>query len=91
MTEQRSAQLAAIIATSSDAIISIGTDLAVQTWNPGAQRLFGYSEAEAVRRSIVELIIPDAYEAERSALYAAAIGRRTAVLKETVRQHKDGR
>jgi PAS domain S-box-containing protein len=83
-------QLAAIIAASSDAIISVGTDLAVQTWNAGAQRLFGYSEAEAIGRSIVELIIPDACEAE-SATYTAAMSSRTAVLKETVRRHKDGR
>jgi PAS domain S-box-containing protein len=89
--EQRSAQLAAILAASSDAIISIGTDLAVQTWNGGAQRFFGYSEAEAIGRSIVELIIPAACESERSAIYAAAINRRTATLKETVRRHKDGR
>ncbi len=61
---KRNAQLAAIVAASSDAIISIGTDLTVQTWNAGAQRLFGYSEAEAIGRLIVELIIPTAYEAE---------------------------
>jgi PAS domain S-box-containing protein len=89
--EQRSAQLAAIVAASSDAIISIGTDLAVQTWNAGAQRLFGYSEAEAIGRSIIELIIPEAYELECSAIHAAAISSRTAVLKETMRRHKDGR
>jgi PAS domain S-box-containing protein len=91
MEEQRSAQLAAIVAASSDAIVSIGTDLAVQTWNPGAQRLFGYSESEAVGRSIVELTTPAAYEAEYSAIYADAMSSRTAVLKETVRRHKDGR
>jgi PAS domain S-box-containing protein len=78
MDEQRSAQLAAIVAYS-DAIISIGTDLAVQTWNSGAQRLFGYSEAEAIGRPIVELIIPGAYETEHSAIYAAAINSRAAV------------
>jgi PAS domain S-box-containing protein len=87
MPEQRLAQLAAIVAASTDAIVSIGTDLAVQTWNAGAQRLFGYSEAEAIGRSIVELIIPNAYESEHSAMYAAAMNNRTAVLKETVRRH----
>ncbi len=45
VAERRNAQLAAIVAASDDAIISIGTDLVVQTWNPGAQRLFGYDEA----------------------------------------------
>jgi PAS domain S-box-containing protein len=90
VAERRNAQLAAIVAASSEAIISIGTDLAVQTWNAGAQRLFGYGEAEARGRAITELIVPDAYEADRSAIYAAAMRRRTAVLKETARRHKDG-
>ncbi len=85
------AQLAAIVAASDDAIISVGTDLAVQTWNAGAQRLFGYSETEARGRPITELIGPDVYEAEVSKIYAAAMRCGTAVLKETVRRHKDGR
>jgi PAS domain S-box-containing protein len=89
--ERRNAQLAAIVAASSDAIISVGTDLAVQTWNAGAQRLFGYSEAEARGRTIIELIVPKVYEAESAAIYAAAMSRRTAVLKQTVRRRKDGR
>jgi PAS domain S-box-containing protein len=91
MEKQRSAQLAAIVAASGDAIISIGTDLAVKTWNAGAQQLFGYGEAEAIGRSVVELTIPGPYEAEHAAIYAAAMSNRTAVSKETVRRHKDGR
>jgi len=89
--EPRNAQLAAIVAASDDAIISVGTDLTVETWNPAAQRLFGYEEAEARGQSIVALIIPDAYQAEHAAIYAAATTSRTAVMKETVRRHKDGR
>src|SRR5262252_1631498 len=90
MAERHSARLAAIVASSSDAIISVGTDLSVHTWNAGAQRLFGYSEAEARGRAITDLIVPDAYEAERSAIYAAAMRYMSTVLKETVRRHKDG-
>jgi PAS domain S-box-containing protein len=90
VAERRNAQLAAIVAASGDAIISIGTDFAVQTWNAGAQRLFGYGEAEARGRTLTELIVPDVYEAESAAIYAAVMSGRTA-LKETVRRHKDGR
>src|SRR6266478_8907789 len=71
--EWHNAQLAAIVAASGDAIISAGTDLAVQTWNAGAQRLFGYSEAEARGRAITELIVPKVYEAESAAMYAAVM------------------
>jgi PAS domain S-box-containing protein len=89
--ERHNAQLAAIVAASGDAIISAGTDLAVQTWNAGAQRLFGYGEAEARGRTLPELIVPDVYKAETAAICAAVMNDRTAVLKETVRRHKDGR
>jgi PAS domain S-box-containing protein len=89
--ERRNAQLAAIVAASGDAIISAGTDLAVQTWNAGAQRLFGYGEAEARGRTLPELIVPDFYKSETAAIYAAVMSDRTALLKETVRRHKDGR
>jgi PAS domain S-box-containing protein len=91
VAEHRNAQLAAIVAASSDAIISAGTDLAVQTWNAGAQRLFGYGETEARGRTLPDLIVPDVYRAETAAIYAAVMSDGTALLSETVRQHKDGR
>jgi PAS domain S-box-containing protein len=89
--ERHNAQLAAIVTASGDAIVSAGTDLAVQTWNSGAQRLFGYGESEARGRTLLELIVPDFYKSETAANYAAVMSDRTAVLKETVRRHKDGR
>ena len=89
--ERRNVQLAAIVTASGDAIISAGTDLGVQTWNAGAQRLFGYGEAEARGRRLTELIVPDVYKAETGAIYAAVMSDGTAQLKETVRRHKDGR
>jgi PAS domain S-box-containing protein len=90
VAERRNAQLAAIVATSGDAIISVGPNCVVLTWNAGAQRLFGYSEAEARGRTLTELIVPDVYEAESVAIHTAVMSG-TAVLKETVRRHKDGR
>jgi two-component system, NarL family, sensor histidine kinase UhpB len=87
--ERRNAQLAAIIAASDDAIISLGTDFVVQTWNAGAQRMFGYGEAEARGRSLTELIIPDADKDESAAILAAVLNGQT-VLKALLRTHKDG-
>ena len=87
----RNAQHAPIVADSGDAIISIGTDLTVQTWNAGAQRLFGYGEAEARGRRLTELIVPDAFAAGRSAIHAAVMSGSPALLKETLRRRKDGR
>jgi len=49
--------LASIIASSDDAIISKSLDGVIQTWNAGAERLFGYTAEQAVGRHI-SLIIP---------------------------------
>ena len=90
VAERRNAQLAAIVAASDDAIISVGADFVVQTWNAGAQRLFGYGEAEAQGRRLSELIVPDVYEAESVAIHTTVVSGGT-VLKEILRRHKDGR
>ena len=87
--ERRNAQLAALVDASEDAIIGLGTDLRIQTWNAGAHRLFGYSEAEARGRAITELIIPDEYASEIADSYAAVMSGRP-VLKMSMRRHKDG-
>jgi PAS domain S-box-containing protein len=87
--EHHNAQLAAIVAASGDAIISLGTDFVVQTWNAGAQRMFGYAEAQARGHRLTELIIPDADKDESAAILAAVLNGHT-VLKELLRRHKDG-
>jgi PAS domain S-box-containing protein len=47
-----------ILSTRSDAIVSADRDGIIGFWNPGAERLFGYSRDEAVSRSL-DLIIPE--------------------------------
>ena len=83
-------QLAAIVTSSSDAIISLGLDQIVRTWNPGATLLFGYAEAEAVGRTIDELIVPDDLRAERARIYETIRSGQQATAKDTVRRRKDG-
>jgi PAS domain S-box-containing protein len=87
--ERRNAQLASLVDASDDAIIGVATDLTVQTWNAGAQRMFGYEEAEALGRPIAELIVPDACAAELVANHAAVMSGRS-VKKASMRRHKDG-
>ena len=55
------AMLAAILAASHDALICHSSDGAITLWNPGAERLFGYSRSEAVGRDI-SLIVPAGHE-----------------------------
>ena len=51
---------AAILETAIDAIISVDHEGRVQEWNPAAQKMFGYSRAEVLRRPLDELIVPHA-------------------------------
>lgn len=62
-TDRQQAMLAAIIGSSDDAIISKGLDSIILSWNKAAEKLFGYTEAEAVGRHIF-LIIPEHLRSE---------------------------
>ncbi|MGH9268644.1 MAG: PAS domain-containing sensor histidine kinase, partial [Acidimicrobiales bacterium] len=56
--ESARAQLAAIVESSDDAIISLTLDGVITSWNAGAERAYGYAAGEAVGRSL-QLIVPD--------------------------------
>ena len=49
---------AAVLAARADAIIAADRDGIIRVWNPGAERIFGHTAAEAVGRSL-DLIIPE--------------------------------
>lgn len=48
----------AVLASESDAIVATDPDGTITFWNPGAARIFGFSEREAVGQSL-DLIIPE--------------------------------
>jgi PAS domain S-box-containing protein len=57
--EEAQIRLAAIVASSSEAIISTTLDGIVTSWNPAAERLYGYSTAEAIDSSVRMLVPPE--------------------------------
>ena len=83
------ALLAAIVASSEDAIVSKTLDGIVTSWNAAAEQLFGYSAAEMIGQSITRIIPEDLQYEEVDILAKLRSGGRIERY-ETVRRRKDG-
>ena len=83
------AWLAAIVASSDDAIISKSLDSTILSWNAAATRLFGYEAHEMIGQSVLRLFPPELQHEEPEIL--ARIGRGERIEHyETIRVRKDG-
>ena len=87
--EAKLAHLAAIVTSSEDAIVSKDLNGIVQTWNHGAEQLFGYTEQEIVGKPIMTIIPPEFHDDEPKILERIRRGEKINHF-ETVRQRKDG-
>ncbi len=81
--------LSAIVQSAEDAIVSTDLSGVILSWNPGAERLCGYSAAEMLGRPIFLTIPPERLEEAREMITKAAQGQPN-VRRETVLIHKDG-
>jgi PAS domain S-box-containing protein len=89
-TLQREAnRLGAVVESSDDAIVSKDLNGIVQTWNRAAERMFGYSAAEVIGRSITIIIPEDRLGEEAEVLSRVRRGLRIDHY-ETIRRRKDG-
>lgn len=93
-TELRNAEairrrLASIVESSNDAIASQDLGGTITTWNAGAERLYGYSEAEALGADAL-IVVPSDREAELEDVMRRTAGAERVNALETVRRHKDG-
>lgn len=87
--EERQATLAAIVDSSDDAIVSKTLDGIITSWNKAAQRMFGFSEEEAIGKHISIIIPPERIEEETMIISNIRSGRKIDHF-ETVRRAKDG-
>jgi PAS domain S-box-containing protein len=83
------ARLAAIVASSDDAICSKDLNGIITSWNAAAERLFGYTAEEAIGKSITILIPADRLGEEVEVIRRIRAGL-SVTHYETIRQHKDG-
>jgi two-component system, chemotaxis family, CheB/CheR fusion protein len=88
-SELARAQLAAIVDSSDDAIISKDLNGIVQSWNAAAQRLFGYTPAQAVGQHISFLIPADRSDEEDQIIARLRAGERVYHF-DTVRVRSNG-
>jgi PAS domain S-box-containing protein len=88
--EESARRLAALVEFSDDAIIGKTVDGVITSWNRGAERIFGWTEAEATGRHIT-LIVPEDLRAEEGEVLARIRRDETVDHFETTRVTKDGR
>jgi PAS domain S-box-containing protein len=87
--ESARALLAAVVASSENAIMSKTIKGIITSWNPAAERLFGYTAAEAMGKPMTILFPPDRLDEEAELLARVARGERI-TRYETKRLRKDG-
>lgn len=87
--EQARQLLASIVESSDDAIVSKDLNGVIDSWNPGAERLFGYTADEVVGKSVTNLFPLDLQNEESAILERIRLGEQIEHY-ETVRCRKDG-
>jgi len=88
-SDSLSARLAAVVENSDDAIITKTLDGVITSWNPGAQRIFGYTAEEMIGKPVTTLIPDNHLDEEPAILERLRRGERIEHY-ETVRRRKNG-
>jgi len=83
-----SEHLAALVRSAHTAIISVGRDGRILSWNPGAERLLGFSADEAIARDWTVMLQEERREEIRTCIARVEAG--DSVVVESLCRHKDG-
>ena len=81
-------QLASIVLNSGDAIYAMSIDGQIQSWNPGAEKLYGFIEKDAIGRNI-SIVVPEFKQNELNHLLNKVSKGERIEAFETKRQRKD--
>ena len=81
--------LAAIVNSADDAIYSKDREAIVRSWNPAAERLYGYKPEEILGRSVA-MLVPEDHRNEEMVILQRILAGNTVEHYETTRQRKDG-
>ncbi len=81
-------RLAAIVNVSNDAIFSIDTEGKINSWNPSAEKVFGYTYKEIIGKPVQILVPPEQKEEAQTRLKHLQSGDEQTI--ETIRRKKDG-
>ncbi|MBM4466868.1 MAG: PAS domain S-box protein [Chloroflexi bacterium] len=88
--EERRMYLEGVLGAAPDAIVTLDAHHRIVEWNPGAEKLFGYSREEVIGQNIDDLVTrPDVFE-EAVGFTQTVMGRGEVLPTETVRYRKDG-
>ena len=90
VAEEARSRHAAIVECSEDSIISQNLDGTITSWNPGAQKIFGYTEAEAIGQPIT-ILIPAAQQEEEQRNQDAVLSGKRIEHFESTRLTKSGK
>jgi PAS domain S-box-containing protein len=88
-THDAPGRFAAVVASSVDAILTKSPHGIITTWNAAAERLYGYSAAEAIGRPI-SILVPAHRRGEERQILRRVMGGEQLAHYETERVHKDG-
>lgn len=86
--ELASSRLAAVVESSDDAIVSIGLDTIITSWNSSAQRMFQYTADEVIGKSVA-MLIPENSEDEEPRIIRRLLEGERIEHYETIRMRKD--
>jgi diguanylate cyclase (GGDEF)-like protein/PAS domain S-box-containing protein len=89
LTAENAERLRAVIHASPLAIIARDVNKVITMWNPAAERMFGWSEAEVLNTATS--IVPEHLKAETEAMRLRTMAGESMIIEETQRQARDGR